>query len=101
MCLLILVASIAWYVVKPDVVNAYGLSTFYGAETPNCKCANTGGCKKVSSNCDSGTWVINCDAASHNETDYCYTNSVEKCGSHEDCDGLTGGSYNCAKMDGD
>lgn len=97
MCSLILITSIAWYVVKPDIVNAYDVSGFYGAG--NCKCADLSDCPDV---CNSAQWIVSCEQ-SHSSDHNCegpYSN-YKPCGrSPSSCKDYPGGSYNCAIMDG-
>lgn len=91
MCLLILITSIAWYVVKPEVVNAYDVS-LYGAG--NCHCAKLALCP-TGLGCDSGQYIKYC-ATSYPPIESCMKNTLNKpCGTDSGCGVYIGGSFNC------
>jgi len=91
MCSLILITSIAWYVVKLDVVNAYDVSTFYGAG--NCQCEDSSPCPTPL--CSAGTKGFCGQGAlpSH----YCVPNISHPCGSKYECH-WHGTNNNCTIM---
>ncbi len=103
MCLLILMALVTWSIVKPEVVNAYDFSAFYGAG--NCHCADTSFCP-TTLGCDSGMWIQYC-LTGYPATESCEKDTSNKpCGTFNGegspsggCGVYVGGSYNCEKID--
>lgn len=89
MCLLILVTLMTWHIVRPEVIYASEVSTFYGAG--NCKCAELRNCPHW---CDSGRYIVACHP--HPETESCSIDPLNKpCGTGEECGDKDGGSFNC------
>ena len=96
MCLLILVTSMAWCVVKPDVVNAYDVSGFYGAG--NCKCRQNYSCTEYDPKCRDRDYY-GC-LTGYSSSNFCEENSATPCGYVNYCESKPGVNYNCEIMDG-